>query len=126
MTTSHIRFGKKYIRAPYLIEHADFIACHMFSFLERYDILGKAKQGATFLLNAPYSKEEVWDKLPKEVQKQIIDKKLKFYAIDASHIALKTADGYLQCFLPFFREDRIFSQGNKSCVRQILSGYQHF
>ncbi|MDD6173681.1 MAG: pyruvate:ferredoxin (flavodoxin) oxidoreductase [Elusimicrobia bacterium] len=93
MTTSHIRFGKKYIRAPYLIEHADFIACHMFSFLERYDILGKAKQGATFLLNAPYSKEEVWDKLPKEVQKQIIDKKLKFYAIDASHIALKTGMG---------------------------------
>ena len=93
MTTSHIRFGKKYIRAPYLIEHADFIACHMFSFLERYDILGKAKEGATFLLNAPYSKEEVWDKLPKEVQKQIIDKKLKFYAIDASHIALKTGMG---------------------------------
>ena len=93
MTTSHIRFGKKYIRAPYLIEHADFIACHMFSFLERYDILGKAKEGSTFLLNAPYSKEEVWDKLPKEVQKQIIDKKLKFYAIDASHIALKTGMG---------------------------------
>ena len=93
MTTSHIRFGKKYIRAPYLIEHADFIACHMFSFLERYDILGKAKEGATFLLNAPYSKEEVWDKLPKEVQKQIIDKKLKFYSIDASHIALKTGMG---------------------------------
>ncbi|WP_428065201.1 pyruvate:ferredoxin (flavodoxin) oxidoreductase [Candidatus Proelusimicrobium volucris] len=93
MTTSHIRFGKKYIRAPYLIEHADFIACHMFSFLERYDILGKAKEGSTFLLNAPYSKEEVWDKLPKEVQKQIIDKKLKFYSIDASHIALKTGMG---------------------------------
>lgn len=93
MTTSHIRFGKKYIRSPYLIEKADFIACHLFSFLERYDILGKAKEGATFLLNAPYSKEEVWDKLPAEVQKQIIDKKLKFYAIDASHIALKSGMG---------------------------------
>lgn len=93
MTTSHIRFGKKYIRSPYLIEKADFIACHLFSFLERYDILGKAKQGATFLLNAPYSKEEVWDKLPAEVQQQIIDKKLKFYAIDASHIALKSGMG---------------------------------
>ena len=93
MTTSHIRFGKKYIRSPYLIEKADFIACHLFSFLERYDILGKAKEGATFLLNAPYSKEEVWDKLPAEVQQQIIDKKLKFYAIDASHIALKSGMG---------------------------------
>ena len=93
MTTSHIRFGKQYIRSPYLIEQADFIGCHLFSFLERYDILGKAKDGASFLLNAPYSKEEVWNKLPKEVQKQVIDKKLKFYTIDASHIALKTGMG---------------------------------
>ncbi len=93
MTTSHIRFGKKYIRAPYLIEEADFIACHLFSFLEKYDILRNAKDGATFLINAPYKAEEVWDKLPKEVQKQIIDKKLKVYTIDASHIAMKTGMG---------------------------------
>ncbi len=93
MTTSHIRFGKKYIRAPYLIEEADFIACHLFSFLEKYDILHNAKEGATFLINAPYAADQVWDKLPKEVQQQIIDKKLKVYTIDASHIAMKTGMG---------------------------------
>ena len=93
MTTSHIRFGKDYIRAPYLIEEADFIGVHLFSFLEKYDVLGKAKSGATILLNAPYKAEEVWDKLSKEVQKQIIDKKLKVYTIDASNIALKTGMG---------------------------------
>ncbi|AKL98349.1 pyruvate:ferredoxin (flavodoxin) oxidoreductase [Endomicrobium proavitum] len=93
MTTSHIRFGKEYIRAPYLIETADFIGVHLFSFLEKYDVLGKAKLGATVLINAPYKADEVWNKLPKEVQKQIIDKKLKVYTIDASHIALKTGMG---------------------------------
>jgi pyruvate-ferredoxin/flavodoxin oxidoreductase len=82
MTTSHLRFGKKYIRAPYLVQEADFVACHNFSFLEKYDMLGKAKTGATFLLNAPFSANEVWDTIPKEVQQQIIAKKLKFYVID--------------------------------------------
>ncbi len=82
MTTSHLRFGKKPIRAPYLVQEADFVACHNFSFLEKYDMLAKAKIGATFLLNAPFSAAEVWDTMPKEVQQQIIDKKLKFYVID--------------------------------------------
>jgi pyruvate-ferredoxin/flavodoxin oxidoreductase len=82
MTTSHLRFGKKPIRAPYLVQEADFVACHNFSFLEKYDMLSKAKTGATFLLNAPFSAAEVWDTMPKEVQQQIIDKKLKFYVID--------------------------------------------
>ncbi|SNB47403.1 pyruvate:ferredoxin (flavodoxin) oxidoreductase [Geobacter sp. DSM 9736] len=82
MTTSHLRFGKKYIRAPYLVQEADFVACHNFVFVEKYDMLGKAKQGATFLLNAPFSADEVWDQLPADVQQQIIDKKLKFYVID--------------------------------------------
>jgi pyruvate-ferredoxin/flavodoxin oxidoreductase len=82
MTTSHLRFGKKNIRAPYLVQEADFVACHNFSFLEKYDMLAKAKTGATFLLNAPFAAEEVWDTMPKEVQQQIIDKKLKFYVID--------------------------------------------
>jgi pyruvate-ferredoxin/flavodoxin oxidoreductase len=82
MTTSHLRFGKKPIRAPYLVQEADFVACHNFSFLEKYDMLAKAKTGATFLLNAPFSATEVWDTMPKEVQQQIIDKKLKFYVID--------------------------------------------
>ncbi|MGB2579315.1 pyruvate-ferredoxin/flavodoxin oxidoreductase [Elusimicrobium simillimum] len=93
MTTSHIRFGKSIIKAPYLIEQADFIAVHMFSFLEKYDVLSKAKTGATFLLNAPYPADQVWDNIPAEVQQQIIDKKLKFYSIDASEIALKTGMG---------------------------------
>jgi pyruvate-ferredoxin/flavodoxin oxidoreductase len=83
ITTSHLRFGKKPIPSPYLIDHADFIACHNFTFLEKYDMLGKAKPGATFLLCSPYEQAEVWDKMPVEVQKQIIDKKLKFYVINA-------------------------------------------
>jgi len=82
MTTSHLRFGKKPIRAPYLVQEADFVACHNFSFLEKYDMLSKAKKGATFLLNAPFDHDEVWDRMPKEVQQQIIDRNLKFYVID--------------------------------------------
>jgi pyruvate-ferredoxin/flavodoxin oxidoreductase len=82
MTTSHLRFGKEDIRKPYLIDSADFIACHNFSFLEKYDMLGKAKPGATFLLNSPYGKDEIWAQIPSEVQQKIIDKKLKFYVID--------------------------------------------
>ena len=82
MTTSHLRFGNKPIRAPYLVQEADFVACHNFSFLEKYDMLSKAKPGATFLLNAPFAHDEVWDTIPKEVQQQIIDNKLKFYVID--------------------------------------------
>jgi len=82
MTTSHLRFGKKEIKSPYLIDSADFLACHNFSFLEKYDMLKNAKQGATFLLNSPYDQNEIWGHLPVEVQKQIVDKQLKFYVID--------------------------------------------
>ena len=82
MTTSHLRFGKKVIRAPYLITTSDFVACHNFSFLEKYDMLKNAKQGATFLLNSPFNKDEVWPHLPKSVQQAIIDKQLKFFVID--------------------------------------------
>ena len=82
MTTSHLRFGSNYIRAPYLVQEADFVACHNFSFLEKYDMLAKAKKGATFLLNSPYEASEVWDNIPADVQKQILDKNLKFFVID--------------------------------------------
>ena len=82
ITTSHLRFGKKPIRAPYLVQEANFVACHNFSFLEKYDMLARAKDGATFLLNAAFGPDEVWDTIPKEVQQQIISKKLKFYVID--------------------------------------------
>jgi pyruvate-ferredoxin/flavodoxin oxidoreductase len=87
ITTSHLRFGQQVIRRPYLVEKADFIACHNPSFLEKYDMLSSARQGATFLLTTSYNKDEIWDTLPQEVQKHIIDKKLKFYIIDAISIA---------------------------------------
>jgi pyruvate-ferredoxin/flavodoxin oxidoreductase len=83
VTTSHLRFGKGAIRAPYLIDRADFVACHNFSFLEKYDMLDRAKEGGTFLLCSPFDKDQVWDSMPIEVQKQIIAKKLKFYVINA-------------------------------------------
>ncbi len=93
VTTSHLRFGPKPIHAPYLISKANFVACHQFSFLERFDMTRYALPGAVFLLNSIYGPEEVWDKLPQEVQKDIIAKKLKFYAIDANAVAQKTGMG---------------------------------
>lgn len=93
MTISHLRFGKNPIRSTYLINKANFIACHQFVFLEKFDILENAEEGATFLLNAPYSKDEVWDKLPKRAQEQIINKKVKFYMIDAYEVAKETGMG---------------------------------
>ena len=83
ITTSHLRFGAGAINAPYLIDNADFIACHNFTFLEKYDMVGKAKSGGTFLLCSPFEKDEVWGKMPVEVQQQIIDKKLRLYVINA-------------------------------------------
>jgi pyruvate-ferredoxin/flavodoxin oxidoreductase len=93
VTTSHLRFGPKPIHAPYLISKANFVACHQFSFLERFDMTRYALPGAVFLLNSIYGPDEVWDKLPQEVQKDIIAKKLKFYAIDANEVAQKTGMG---------------------------------
>jgi pyruvate-ferredoxin/flavodoxin oxidoreductase len=94
-TYSHLRFGPKPIRAPYLINPgtANFVACHQFSFLERLDVLKFAAEGAVFLLNSNYPVNEVWDKLPGDVQKQLIEKKLKFYVIDAYDVAEKTGMG---------------------------------
>jgi len=89
-TVSHLRFGPKPIRAPYLISKADFIACHQFNFTEKVEMLDFASEGATFLLNSPYGKDEVWDKLPGQVQKSIIKKKLKVYVIDATSVARET------------------------------------
>lgn len=87
VTVSHLRFGKNNIRSTYLIDDANFLACHNFSFLEKYDMLKHLKEGGTFLLNSMYPATEVWDKIPAEVQKQIIDKKLKFFVIDGIKIA---------------------------------------
>ncbi len=95
ITVSHLRFGPEPIRAPYLIEKnsANFVACHQFFFLEKYDILQYTRPGATFLLNSYYTADEVWDHLPREVQQAIIDKKLKFYVIDAYKVAEETGMG---------------------------------
>jgi len=93
VTVSHLRFGKNPIRSIYLVNKAKFIACHQWVFLEKYDMLDAAVEGATFLLNSPYGRDEVWDKLPREVQKAIIAKKLRFYVIDAFEVARKTGMG---------------------------------
>ncbi|MGC8856121.1 MAG: pyruvate:ferredoxin (flavodoxin) oxidoreductase [Anaerolineae bacterium] len=95
MTISHLRFGPKPIQAPYLIEpnQANFVACHQFNFLERFDILKYAKEGGVFLLNSLYGPDEVWDHLPREVQQAIIDKHLKFYVINGYEVAEKTGMG---------------------------------
>jgi pyruvate-ferredoxin/flavodoxin oxidoreductase len=87
VTTSHLRVSPRPIKGSYLVHSATFVACHQFHFLERIDMLSMAVPGATFLLNSPYGPDEVWDHLPAEVQKQIIDKKLKLYVVDAYHVA---------------------------------------
>ena len=87
VTVSNLRFDDGPIRSTYLIEEADFVACHHFGLLEKMKVLDIARPGATFLLNAPYPAEEVWDHLPFEVQAQIIDKELSFYSIDAYGLA---------------------------------------
>ncbi len=95
MTISHLRFGPKPIHAPYLItpHTANFVACHQFTFLERFDILKYAQPGSVFLLNSLYGPEEVWDHLQREVQEDIIKKKLEFYVINAYEVAEKTGMG---------------------------------
>ena len=86
-TVSHLRFGPRPIRAPYLIQQASFVACHQFNFIERVDVLRLAAPGATFLLNSPYGPDEVWQHLPRSAQQRIIDLKLEFFVIDASRAA---------------------------------------
>ena len=86
-TVSHLRFGPDPIEAPYLIRTASFVACHQFHFLMKGDVLKQAAKGATFLLNAPFGPDEIWDHLPRSVQKEIIDRELKFYVIDATKAA---------------------------------------
>ena len=93
VTISHLRFGPKPIHAPYQISHAQFVACHQFSFLERFDVLKYAMPGAVFLLNSLYGPEEVWEHLPCETQQGIIEKKLHFYVINAYEVAQKTGMG---------------------------------
>jgi pyruvate-ferredoxin/flavodoxin oxidoreductase len=86
-TISHLRFGPNPIHSTYLIDKADFIASHQFNFIEKYNMLSDLKQGGTFLLNSPFPKDEIWDQLPKKLQKEIINKEAEFYIIDASKVA---------------------------------------
>ncbi|MBV6626136.1 MAG: pyruvate:ferredoxin (flavodoxin) oxidoreductase [Rivularia sp. (in: Bacteria)] len=93
MTVSHLRFGSQLIRSTYLIDKANFIGCHQWTFLHRVDVLQNAVSGATFLLNSPYDAETVWQHLPGKVQQQIIDKQLKFYVINANEVARNSGMG---------------------------------
>ena len=89
VTVSHLRFGPRPIRSTYLIgdDEAQFVACHQPVFLQRYDMLDKAATGAVFLLNSPEPPERVWDSLPRRMQQQMIDKRIRFYTIDAYQVA---------------------------------------
>jgi len=93
VTVSHLRFGPEPIRSTYLIHKASFVGCHQFEFLDRIDVLESAAPGAVFLLNSPFGPAEVWAHVPRKVQKQILDKKLKFYVIDAYRVARDTGMG---------------------------------
>lgn len=93
ITISHLRFGPRRIRSAYLVKRAQFVGCHQYNFLEKYDVLDYAAPGGVFLLNSPLGPDKVWDDLPREVQEQIIDKRLRFYVIDAYDVAAKTGMG---------------------------------
>jgi len=93
VTISHLRFGPKPIHSTYLVNKANFIGCHQFVFLEKYDMLQYAVDGAVFLLNSPYPVEETWENMPRKVQQQIIDKKIKVYVVDAYTVARETGMG---------------------------------
>ncbi len=93
VTVSHLRFGPRPIRSAYLVQRAPFVACHHPTILERHDVLEHAMPGATFLLNAPWSQEEAWDRLPREVQEEIVEKRVRFYVIDASAVAAEAGLG---------------------------------
>ncbi|HXX16038.1 MAG TPA: pyruvate:ferredoxin (flavodoxin) oxidoreductase [Candidatus Eremiobacteraceae bacterium] len=87
VTVSHLRFGPDSIRSTYLINKANFVACHQFQFLDRIEVLAAAEPGATFLLNAPFGPEDIWEHIPRQVQETIINKKLRFFVIDGYSVA---------------------------------------
>ncbi len=93
VTVSHLRFGPNPIRSIYLIEQANFVGCHQWVFLEKFDVLRSAAPGATFLLNSPFGPDEVWDRLPIEVQEDIVRKNLKLFVINANKVARENGMG---------------------------------
>ena len=92
-TVSHLRFGPKPIEAPYLIQSADFIACHKFNLVNKIELLKDAADGAVFLLDSPHAADEVWDHLPQQVQQTIIERKISLHVIDAASVARRTGMG---------------------------------
>jgi pyruvate-ferredoxin/flavodoxin oxidoreductase len=92
-TVSHLRFGPEPIHSSYLIERANFVGCHQTAFLERLDVLSRAESGATFLLNTPFGPDDVWHHLPRKVQQQLIDKRVRLFVIDAYSVARETGMG---------------------------------
>jgi len=88
-TTSHLRFGPKPIRSTYLVQRAQFIACHQFPFVERVDMLDEATDGAVFLLNSPFAPADVWDELPRTMQEELVRKHIRLYVIDADRVAIE-------------------------------------
>ncbi|MCG8409068.1 MAG: pyruvate:ferredoxin (flavodoxin) oxidoreductase [Phycisphaerales bacterium] len=93
VTVSHLRFGPRPIRSTYQVGAANFVGCHQWAFLERYDMLKSAVEGATFLLNSPHGKDKTWERIPRSVQQQIIDRKIRLYAIDAYTVANQSGLG---------------------------------
>ncbi|MDR0307750.1 MAG: pyruvate:ferredoxin (flavodoxin) oxidoreductase [Chitinispirillales bacterium] len=127
ITVSHLRFGMKPIRSPYLITKADFLACHNFTFVEKYDMLKNLIDGGTFLLTSEYDKDNVWSKLPGRVQKQIVDKKLKFYVIDAVGIAKSVGMTYISTIMQtaFFKiskviDDKVAIEHIKDAIKKTF------
>jgi pyruvate-ferredoxin/flavodoxin oxidoreductase len=93
ITVSHLRSSPRPIRSAYLVDSASFVACHQFEFVDKIDVLEHAAPGAVFLLNAPFPAEEVWDQLPREMQEQMVDKRVRFFAIDAYALARQSGMG---------------------------------
>jgi pyruvate-ferredoxin/flavodoxin oxidoreductase len=93
ITISHLRTSRQPIRSAYLVNRASFVACHQFEFVDKIDVLEHAAPGAAFLLNAPFAPEEVWDHLPAEMQEQIIERKIRLFAIDAYDLARRAGMG---------------------------------
>ncbi|HEY4000687.1 MAG TPA: pyruvate:ferredoxin (flavodoxin) oxidoreductase, partial [Candidatus Xenobia bacterium] len=93
VTVSHLRFGPNPIRSSYLIDRANFVACHQFSFLNQMDVLAVAAPGARFLLNSPHPRDTAWGMMPGTVRHQIVEKGLKLYVIDALQVARSAGMG---------------------------------
>jgi pyruvate-ferredoxin/flavodoxin oxidoreductase len=93
VTVSHLRFGPEPIRSTYLVDNADFVACHQFGLLETVKVLDFAKPGATFLLNSPFAAAEVWDRLARDIQQELIEKRIDLWVIDADAVALEVGMG---------------------------------